>query len=104
MGKQPVTLKSLLERLVKAYRLEKPLKRLSSVQKWAAVVEENLRDKTRAVAFKDGKLFVEVASSTLRNELLYRREQYKAKLNREVGAKVVEDIIFINRRNYGRTV
>jgi predicted nucleic acid-binding Zn ribbon protein len=97
--KKPVLLKEILQRILKAYHLEKPLRRQRSVFLWETVVERAVKDRTKAVSFKDGKLFVEVDSSALRNELLFKKEALKRELNQRIGEAAVENIIFINRRS-----
>jgi predicted nucleic acid-binding Zn ribbon protein len=96
--KQPVLLKNILHDILQTYHLEKPIKQHSSVWRWAEVVDSETRDRTNAVSYQDGKLIVEVESSTLRNELVFRREQYKKMINQKVGEPVVNDIVFINKK------
>jgi predicted nucleic acid-binding Zn ribbon protein len=65
---------------------------------WNEIIDNNIKKHTKAVSFKDGKLFVEVESSTLRNELLFKKMQYINELNNKIGERAVENIVFINRR------
>jgi predicted nucleic acid-binding Zn ribbon protein len=61
-------------------------------------VDKEVGARTKAVAYQDGKLIVEVDSSALRNELLYMREEYKKMINQKIGETVVNDIVFINKK------
>jgi predicted nucleic acid-binding Zn ribbon protein len=92
--RSPTALKELLHNVLSAYSLEKPVKQHSSVQHWDMVVEPDVRAHTRAVLYSGGKLFVEVDSSVLRQELLFRREEYRARINQRVGEPVVSEIVF----------
>jgi hypothetical protein len=98
--KKPVLIKELIQRILKVYNLEKPLRRHSSVFIWNDIIENGIRKKTKAVSYKDGNLFVEVESSTLRNELLFKKEGFIQELNKRVGEKAVKNIVFINRRSF----
>ena len=100
--KKPVLLKDILRNLLKAYNLEKGIKQQSSVIKWSEVVDTVLKERTKAVSFRNGKLFVEVQSSTLRNELVYTKEKLKADLNRNLGEQIVKEIVLINRREHAK--
>jgi hypothetical protein len=98
--KNPVLIKEFIQRILKAYNLERPLKRHNSVLLWNDIVENGIKQKTKAVSYKDGKLFVEVETSTLRNELLFKKEGYIRELNQRIGERAVENIVFINRRSF----
>lgn len=79
-----------------------PIHEQKSVLYWNEVVEKPLREYTKAVKFENGRLFVEVSISTLRNELIFKRTEYQDKINEKLGKKIVEDVVFINRRVYDR--
>jgi predicted nucleic acid-binding Zn ribbon protein len=92
--RSPAVLKDLIRNVLSVYSLEGPVKQHSSVQHWDAVVEPEVRTHTRAVLYSGGKLMVEVDSSVLRHELLFRREEYRARINQRVGEPVVSEIVF----------
>ena len=98
---QPILFRQALDNLIKSLGLEKSIKRHRSVILWEQKIDEKLKNKTKAVSFKNGKLFIEVFSSSLRNELIYIREDIKDKINIELGESVIKQIIFVNRSNNG---
>ncbi len=78
-------LKDLLNRL----RLNEPMAGWQAVDLWSKVVGERVASRSRAVAFRDGLLIVEVESPTWMSELTYHKRRIIRDLNAKLGGKVV---------------
>lgn len=70
------------------------LKEQEAVIIWAEVVDEEIAQVTVPKSIQNGILRVSVSDASWRNELLYRKEEIRARLNEELGSSVVEDIKF----------
>lgn len=47
------------------------------------------------VIFRDGKLFLKCESASLKQELYYAKETILKNLNKELGERIVEDVVFL---------
>jgi predicted nucleic acid-binding Zn ribbon protein len=65
------------------------------VEAWPALVGPRVARHTRAVAFRDGTLQVEVEGSAWMQELGYLKRDLVAAIHRELGAADVRDIRFV---------
>lgn len=87
-------LKELLEQLIKAYRWSGKMDEMKVRDSWGIVVGKMIDRHTTQVQLKEKTLFVKLDSSALRNELMMARSKIAASINKEVGKKVIDDIIF----------
>ena len=92
--KNEYSLKEVLDQLVKAYRLEGKLLETKVINSWEKVVGGIFAKHTTHLSIKNGILYVKLDSSVLRSELSMARSKLVDSLNKEVGQKVIEDIIF----------
>ena len=81
-------LKNLLSRL----RLSRPITGWEAVELWSTTVGERVAAHTRAVAFRDGTLVVEVDTTSWMNELTYLERRIKTQLNERIGSEVIRAI------------
>ncbi|HHX41443.1 MAG TPA: DUF721 domain-containing protein [Armatimonadetes bacterium] len=65
-----------------------------AVTRWPEVVGPQIAASTRAVAVRDGILFVATKSSTWAHELIFRKKAIMEALERELGRGVLTDIRF----------
>ena len=93
--RQPELLGSILSRALRRVGLETKVKEQRVLLLWDEVVGEEISNRTKAVDFKNSRVFVEVRSATWRNELLFLKPAIIDRLNKAVGKSVVEDIIFL---------
>jgi len=91
--KNEYSLKEVLDQLVKAYGLEGKLLETRIINSWEKVVGRILARHTTHLSIKNRILYVSLDSSVLRNELSMARSKLVDSLNKEVGQKVIEDII-----------
>jgi predicted nucleic acid-binding Zn ribbon protein len=66
-----------------------------AVEDWAVVAGARIAGRTRAVAFRDGTLIVEVEGSAWMHELGFLKPDLVRNLNRHLGADVVHDLRFM---------
>jgi predicted nucleic acid-binding Zn ribbon protein len=91
---QAKTIGSAIDELVKSLGIQKKLQEYDAVVYWDTVVGERIAQMTKATRILQGVLFVQVKTSTWRNELTLRKKEIIDKLNIIVGVGVVKDIKF----------
>lgn len=74
-------------------RLEKPLKERQLVQSWESLLGRSVAKATGRIYLKDGKLFVYLNSSVVKNELFMLKDEILKKLNDAAGEELVREII-----------
>ncbi|MES2794410.1 MAG: DUF721 domain-containing protein [Bacteroidota bacterium] len=97
MGRKPDSnrLGDIIERLIDTYKLRGKYDESYIISQWELLVGTAIANRTTQLYFSDHKLFIQVNSSPLRNELLLAKSKFIEMLNKELGHKVVYDIIFI---------
>jgi predicted nucleic acid-binding Zn ribbon protein len=88
------TIGSAIDELVKSLGIQKKLQEYDAVVSWEKIVGERIAQMTKATRILQGVLFVQVKTSTWRNELTLRKKEIIDKLNIVIGAEVVKDIKF----------
>ncbi len=84
----------ILSQVLKQNQLDERLYETKVVNSWPVVLGENIMKYTTNIYFSRKKLYVQLSSSVLRQELFLTREEIKNSLNKHVGADVVKEIIF----------
>ena len=74
--------------------LETPLNEFRLINAWPKVLGQSVCAYTKDLKIYNQVLFVTVTSSVLRQELLMNRKSLVARLNAEVNAQVITDIVF----------
>ena len=85
---------ALLPELLQELGLAETAAGWRAVVDWPVVAGPRIAGRTRAIAFRDGALTVEVEGSAWMHELSYLKRQLIEAINREIGAARVRDIRF----------
>ena len=85
-------LASALESLIQGLGIQPKLHEYGAVLHWEEIVGEHIAKAATAIKITQGVLYVQVPTSTWRNELLLRKKEIIAKLNEKLGDGVVKDI------------
>lgn len=88
------TIGSAIDELVKSLGIQQKLHEYDAVVYWDEVVGERIAQMAKATRILQGVLFVQVKTSTWRNELTLRKKEIIDKLNIIIGSQVVKDIKF----------
>jgi len=86
-------LKELIERLISSYRWEDKLDAINVNASWENVVGSIFAKHTTRLYVKNKILYVRLDSSALRNELHMERSKIKDMINKDLGKKVIEEIV-----------
>lgn len=87
-------LKDVLDELIKSYRWGGKISELRIKESWTKVVGKMIDRHTTHMQVKGKILYVNLDSSALRNELMMARSKIVESVNKEVGKKVIDDIVF----------
>lgn len=87
----------IVDRTIETLGLKKSMQEIASIDVWPKVVGKMIASKTKPKKVRGSKLWVEVSSSVWMNELLYWKPRLISRINKALGNKVIEDIIFINK-------
>jgi predicted nucleic acid-binding Zn ribbon protein len=94
MRKNEQSLGEVITKLLDNYKLTNKLNEFSLIQSWEKIVGKMIAGRTKNIYIKEQKLFAEIESSVIRNELHLSKTNLIKQLNQEVGKEVITDIIF----------
>lgn len=74
--------------------LETPLNEYRATEAWSKVMGKAIEKYTGEVNVRAGVLYVQIRNAALRQELLMQRSTIIPRINQEVGAQVIQQIVF----------
>jgi predicted nucleic acid-binding Zn ribbon protein len=86
-------LKDVLQRFVKAMKIEGKLNEVRLKEKWIAMVGEHVAKHTTEIKLYGKKLFVTLDSAPLRQELNYSKGIILKNINEEFKDRVIEEVV-----------
>jgi len=86
----------ILDSVVRNLGLRKKLDEGEAMALWEKAVGKRIAERTRPIKVQGSKLFVEVSSSSWKNELTFLKTDIIRKLNAMTGKVVLNDIIFVS--------
>lgn len=92
--KETQKISDLLKQFTRESAYEQKILENRLISNWAKVLGTGIANATRNVYISNRTLFVSIDSSVMRHELLMIRSQILEALNKSVGAKIIDQIIF----------
>ena len=86
---------NILSKFLYELGIEKPIMKYRALTMWPEIVGERISNVTEAKRLTDGKMFVKVQNDSWRNELTFYKQEIIQKMNKEIGVRIVKDIILI---------
>ena len=80
--------------MLKDFHLDHKINEMRLIGSWEKVMGKTVSNRTTQIYFSNKKLFVNLNSASLREELHHAREKIVKMLNEEAGSEVVDEIIF----------
>lgn len=74
--------------------LETPLNEYRATEAWSKVMGPTIERYTGDVTVRAGVLHVQIRNAALRQELMMQRTSLVPRINQEVGAQVIQQIVF----------
>lgn len=87
------SLKQVLERLVKTYKLDEGLMEQEITSVWEQQMGPAIASRTESIRYKKGEVKIKLTSSTLRNELEMGKTQLIKVLNDALGNTFIHTIL-----------
>jgi hypothetical protein len=88
-------LKEAIEDMLELYKLRSKFNETYIVAYWEQIMGLPISSRTTELYIKERKLFVQLDSAPLRNELLLAKTKIITLLNKQVGEDIIDDVIFI---------
>ena len=90
-----ITLKEAITKMLSIYRLRGKYDETGVVVHWPELMGTAVANRTTQIYVSNGKLFVRIESSVIKNELLMVKTGIIQKLNERAGSNVITEIIFL---------
>ena len=90
-----LSLKEAIEKLLHTYKLKSKVQEAHLVNAWERIMGKLIERHTRDLYIKNKKLYVKLDSAVVRQELSYARSKVLERVNEELGAGVVEEVVFL---------
>jgi len=87
------TLGEAIREMIDAYGMHTRLDEAGIIRSWEKIVGKMIAKHTVSLRIDKRKLFVELDSAALRNELSYAREKIRKMLNKEAGKEVIDEVV-----------
>jgi predicted nucleic acid-binding Zn ribbon protein len=90
-----ISLSQALHGLLRSWGVDGKIREHQAVDFWGQIVGPRIAEETESLRVEDGKIFVRVRSSSWKTELVFMKPEIIQRLNRAVGRRVIEDIVFV---------
>jgi len=87
------TIASVIKDYLKEAQIEGKLKEVQVVNSWEELVGKTIARRTNRIYIKNGKLYLYMNSSIVKNELLMHREGIIERINTNAGEEIVKEIV-----------
>lgn len=89
------TIKEALENFFSRHDDNKQLAQVRIRSLWATEMGNLINKETEQLNFSNGKLFVKINNSIIRNELKYSKEVIIKNLNAQLGNNIIKEIVLV---------
>ena len=86
-------LSSVIKKIVSNPKISDKLENLKIIEIWNEILGNNLQKYIIDSKVYNRKLLVKIKSSTLRNELGFKKTDLKTQINKRFGKKIIDEII-----------
>jgi hypothetical protein len=83
----------VIKEYLKSLKIDDKLKEVELIKAWDDIVGKTISRSTKNIFIHNRRLYVQLNSSIIRNELFMLREGLKKSLNDKVGESIIDDII-----------
>jgi hypothetical protein len=90
---EELSIGDVLKEFVQTNKLDKGLKQVQVVDAWNGLMGPAIKKYTTQVKLDREKLYVQLSSSVLREELTYGKQKIIKLMNEELGAEVIKELI-----------
>jgi predicted nucleic acid-binding Zn ribbon protein len=90
----PQPLGSILDDVLQRLNTGGKIDEARVVEAWATLVGPQINKVTESVWMNGRRLFVKIRSSAWRQELHLQRQQWRTRLNEELGQDLIQEVVF----------
>jgi hypothetical protein len=87
-------LKDVIEKLMKAYRLDGKMRELDIIDAWPEMMGIAVSNRTKNITIKNKTLFLTMDSAVMRDELLHGKQIIIQRINEKAGCELINDVWF----------
>lgn len=87
-------LKDVIDRWLKAYRLDGKMKEMDIIYAWPEMMGKAVANRTRQLTIKNQTLYLKMDSSVMREELSYGKQVIIERINQKAGFQIITDVWF----------
>ena len=88
------TLGEVIDKLMKAYRLDGKLKEMDVIQAWGEMMGLAVANRTKNIQIRNKTLFLTMDSAVMRDELSYGKEVIIQLVNEKAGFEMITNVFF----------
>ena len=92
---ETMPLKEALDLLLEQYQLKNRFKTANLVSRWEEFAGKIVARHTRRIFVSNQKLYLEITSAPLKNEILLAKNEILKRIATEMGEKIVDEIVFL---------
>ncbi len=90
-----ISIANALKEFIETNKLEKGLDKINVADAWANLMGNGVNSYTKAVNLERDTLYVQLTSSTLREELSYGKQKIITMLNEALGKNLIKKIVLV---------
>jgi predicted nucleic acid-binding Zn ribbon protein len=90
---EPISLGDAIKEFLSQYKHSGKIQEAKVVESWPILMGNSIASLTQSVYVKNGKLFVQLKSSVLRNELMMYKRKIIVAINNHVGSEVIKELV-----------
>ena len=90
----PRPLGEVLQEVIDELGVQQEIDEARVVETWASVAGAKINEMTESAWMKDSTLYVKITSAAWRQELHMNRRKWRERLNGELDAEIVDEIVF----------
>jgi predicted nucleic acid-binding Zn ribbon protein len=94
LDKNQHLLGDLVNKLMKAYRLDGRMKEMDVIAAWPEMMGIAVANRTKSISVRNKTLYITMDSSVMRDELSYGKSIIIERVNQEAGCELITDVWF----------
>lgn len=87
-------LKEVIDRWLKAYKLDGKMKEIEVVNAWPELMGTAVAHRTKEISIRNKTLYLKMESSVMRDELAHGKSIIIQRVNEYAGSEIINDIWF----------
>ena len=92
---QTTPLKNALNELLNVYKLKSKTEESHIITSWRRLMGNAIANRTTKIYIKDNKIFIQINSAPLKNELMMAKSKIIEIINKEVEDTKIEEVVFL---------